>query len=63
MLIMSRNDTETWQECMFRYAEPYGLEDEVKSAFERFIDQGETEDMAAYYALAEWDLLEFKEDD
>lgn len=63
MLVMNRQGSETWKECMLRYAEPFGLEDEVTTVYERFMTDGEDESMAAYYALAEWDLLDFVDGD
>ena len=59
MLYMTRNEGETPLQAALRHAEPYGLEKEVTDAYHAGVTQGLTPENAAFYALSEWDLLEY----
>ena len=63
MLVLTRNENESWLECALRYAKPYGMEHEVKEYYDEFIANGSTEENAAFDACLEWDLLDYKKDD
>lgn len=54
---------ESWEDCVKRYAAPYGLETECMSLFECFVQGGQDKGRAAFDALYEWDLLDFRDDD
>lgn len=57
---IKRNPSETWLDCALRYAKPYGLEQEIRTAYEREIKDGATEDIAAWRACYEWDVCDLK---
>ena len=59
-LVMNKRPKETWLGCAMRYAEPYGLTYEVKDSYNGFIVDEYSEEEAAYMALEEWDLLDYK---
>lgn len=61
MLTFSRRENESYPECISRIAEPYGLVKEVTEEFEALILEGKPENEAAFYALEEWDLLDYVE--
>lgn len=58
-LRISRLNDETWQQCAQRYAERYGLEEEVQMSYEQSIDNGASEAEAALEACIDWDIAEF----
>ena len=60
MLVLRREDNESWFDAAVRLAAKYGLETEVAACYRANIhDKMKTED-AAWEACAEWDVLEFR---
>lgn len=55
---LHRNENETWLEAALRLAKPWKLEEDVKIAYEKNIENGNPEDYAALFACEEWDILE-----
>ena len=60
-LTATKHKNETWRECVIRYAENYGLKEEVLSIFDEKVEAGVDKETAAWEALYEWDLLDFTE--
>lgn len=58
-----RQDDESWRDCVIRYAEPWGLEDECLEIYDEELAKGATEAQAAWAACYEWDVLDFVDDD
>ena len=62
MLVVTRKHEETWRKCVIRYAKPFGLVIEALVEFDCCLYRdGEAEETAAWNALYEWDLLDFKD--
>ena len=59
-LSMKREDGESWYQAGLRYAKGYGLEGEYNDAYNYAKLKGEGEADAVYYALSEWDLLDYE---
>lgn len=60
MLVLNRNEGESWKDAALRVAKQYGLYDEVHEQYHKFIHKGYSEDDAAFYACEEWDILEYE---
>ena len=60
MLSATRSDDETWRAAVLRIAARYGLEKEVLTEYDQRIEEGVEESTAAWEALYEWDLLDFR---
>lgn len=60
-----RMDGESWRECVRRYAEPYGMEDDALDSFDNYLlsNEGKTEADAASFALYTWDLMDYVEEE
>jgi hypothetical protein len=58
-LKVTKKESESWRQCVERYAGAYGLEHEALTVFESELKSGREEPQAAFYALYEWDLLDF----
>lgn len=54
----TRQEGETWRQCVERYAQPYGLQRECLEIFDAAVKADEKERDAACGALAAYDLLE-----
>jgi hypothetical protein len=61
-LVMEIEGDETPLQAALRYARSYGLEIEVQEFYDKFVAEGCAEEVAAFDALYEWDLLDFKND-
>ena len=61
MLVAKRRGKETWRDMAIRYAKSRGLKREVLREYNRLVSKGWKQDQAAWGALYDWDLLEFKE--
>ena len=61
-LIASRKHGETWREAVVRRAGQYGLVSDCLAVFDNLVQKGASEDLAAWAALYEWDLLDFEPD-
>lgn len=61
-LRVARKEGETWRECIERYAKPHGLETEVLSLYDRYVNSGDPEHQAAFDACYEWDICDFVEE-
>ena len=61
MLVATRKGKETWRDMVIRYAKPWGLKREVLREFDHLVSKGWKQNQAAWGALYDWDLLEFKE--
>ncbi len=61
-LRVQRREGETWQDCVVRYAQPWGLEQECLEVYDELISKGEDEGQAAFWACEEWDVLDFVDD-
>lgn len=59
---ITKQPSETWREAVTRYSKPFGLETECLEMFDGQVEIGEREDMAAWHALYEWDLVPFEGD-
>lgn len=59
MFKITKQEGETWRAAVIRYAAPYGLTEECLELFDRQVGIGEREEMAAWTALCEWDLVPF----
>ena len=59
-LMMKRADGESWYEAGLRYAKRHGLEGEFNDSYNYSKIKGEKEADAVYYALSEWDLLDYE---
>ena len=59
---LTRNDGETWRDCVIRYASKYGLQSECVEVFDRMQKDGAKPDWSAWCALGEWDILDYRED-
>jgi len=55
---ITRKENESWRECLIRYAEPWGLEDECLEIFDEELAKGQPEPDAAWAACYEWDVLD-----
>lgn len=53
---------ESYRHTVTRYATKYGLAAECLAVFDREVAAGENEEMAAWYALYEWDVLDLIEE-
>ena len=51
---------ESWYQAGLRYAKAYGLEGEFNDSYNYSKIKGEGEADAVYYALSEWDLLDYE---
>jgi len=60
MLVLSRNENETWLQAALRMAKPYGMESEVEVDYHHFVSCGMEESEAAWSACEEWDILEYQ---
>lgn len=60
-LRLVKNDSETWLGAALRYAKPWGLEEEIREAYEASLQCGCDEGQAAFDACYEWDILELSE--
>jgi hypothetical protein len=58
----TKNENESWRQCVERYARAYGLEFEALAVFDAELKKGTEEPQAAFHALYEWDLLDFVKD-
>lgn len=56
-LALTRNTGESWRQAAMRLAAKHGLEGEVGDAYQKYIEQGDTEEDAAWAACYDWDLL------
>ena len=56
-LILTREDGETWLECITRLAKPHELEEDVIASYKVYVTQGMTEEHAAFHACYDWDVL------
>lgn len=63
MLVLTRKDNESWLQAALRYAEPWGLEGEVEDCYHNFLKEGYNEEVAAFEACYEWDILDFEDVD
>ena len=61
-LSVIKPENEPWRFAVIRYAEPYGLEEDALAAFDKYIEEDIPEPEAAWYALYDWDLLDYTED-
>ena len=61
-LVMEIVGDETPLQAALRYARAYSLEIEVQEFYDKFVAEGRAEEVAAFDALYEWDLLDFKND-
>lgn len=61
-LRIARREDETWRDCVIRYAEPWGLEDECLEIYVEELNKGTPEPDAAWAACYEWDVLDFVDD-
>lgn len=61
-LKITRNNGETWEECAGRYAKEYGLENEAMSSYWYYFHRGFEPSQAAYYALSDWDCLDYEDE-
>lgn len=59
-LYCERHEGESWRDAVKRIAGKYGLEDECLDAFNECLEDGDSEDKAAWNALCEWDCLEYR---
>lgn len=62
-LRIKRTDDETWLECALRYGSKFGVEVEVREAYDHYITEGDTEEEAAFSACYDWDICEVVEDE
>ena len=60
-LAVTKPAHEPWRFAVIRYAEPYGLEEDALAAFDKYIEEDIPEPDAAWYALYDWDLLDYAE--
>lgn len=60
MLVISRNEGESWRDCAARYGERYGLKEEVLVEYDNAISAGAEESQAAWEACCEWDILDYR---
>ena len=61
MLAATRKENESWREAVIRHAKPWGLQRDALKSFDSLVKKGWEQDHAAWGALYDWDLLEFKE--
>lgn len=61
-LVASRKHGETWREAVVRRAERYGCVSECLAVFDGLVRKGASDDLAAWTALYECDLLDFEPD-
>ena len=59
MLCMTREEDESWHDCLMRIAEPWQLEFQVDALFQEYMDEGQSDKEAAFSAAYELDLLEY----
>lgn len=59
MFKMTRYTSETWRECVERYASKQLLKDECLAEYDKLIEKGRSEMDAAWKALYEWDCLDY----
>lgn len=57
-LRLERQENETWKEAAMRVARAHGLEGEVDEEFKKHIEEGKSEEQAAWCACYDWDLLD-----
>lgn len=61
MLVLRKNANETWLQAALRQAARYGLEDEVRMAYEAAMNiLGTDEADAALCACMDWDICDFE---
>lgn len=60
-LSVTRNENEEWRDCVIRYAQKVGLATEALWVYDDAIRAGLSEADAAWNALSEWDLLDYRE--
>lgn len=59
MLCMTREEDESWHDCLMRIAAPWQLEFQVDALFQEYMDEGQSDKEAAFSAAYELDLLEY----
>lgn len=59
-LVIHRQVDEGWRDCARRYAEAYGLEQEVLYQFDELVEKGYEPRHAAFIACYDWDVCEYK---
>lgn len=57
-LRLERMENETWKEAALRVAKAHGLEGEVDESYKKHIEEGDSEEQAAWAACYDWDLLD-----
>ena len=60
-LILRRQPHETWREAVARVGAENRLEQECLAHFDKLVSEGEAKDVAALYAVLEWDCAEFEQ--
>jgi len=58
---LQRKEDETWEQCIYRLASKYHLQEDVRISYTKFLEEGMTEAHAAFHACYEWDVLPIKE--
>jgi len=61
-LYCKRNEGESWLDAVKRIAGKYGMEEDCVAAYCECIEAGESEELAAWNALYEWDCLDYRDD-
>ena len=59
-LRVKREDDESWYQAGLRYAKEYGLQGEFNDSYNYSKIEGKGEADAVFYALSEWDLLDYE---
>ena len=54
---LHKREYETWAECVQRYGKPFHLDEDVLESFEVYTSSGMREDIAAFHACYDWDVL------
>ena len=55
-----RRSYETWKQCIIRFAKPFGLQDDVLNSFHTYTNSGMKQELAAYHACYDWNVVPTK---
>lgn len=61
-LILIRQNGESWHDAGLRIAQKFGLDEEYERDYAKIISEGGSEEDAAFGACAEWDILDYREE-
>lgn len=62
-LKLSRKMDQTWREAAIAQGARFGMGTEVAESFDAFVSNGTAEEWAAFDACADWDVLDFVDDE